>query len=74
MTLDDRSDLIRSPILGVPNNFYSMKKFEPRPPSGQNGHLSVLGIKRAPLLGTPIKFLTKKLTTTVNLHTLYTLV
>ena len=51
---EDRSDLIRSPIWGVPNNFYFMKLFDPRPPSARNSHFSVLGIEWAPLLGTPI--------------------
>ncbi len=56
-----RTDMISSgpPFWGVPNNFYFMNFFDPRPHSAQNGHLSVLGIKWAPLLGTPITFFTR---------------
>ncbi len=55
-----RTDLTSSnpPFWGVPNNFYFMNFFDPRSPSDQNGHLSVLGIKWAPHLRTPIKFFT----------------
>ncbi len=53
--LEVRSDLIRSPILGVPSNFYFMQLFDWRASCAQKSHFFNFGHKMGSPFGHPYK-------------------